>query len=98
MIMPERDLSLTIERLRPMLNDPDLQKKIEDAAEKNGPPQGMSINSGEDESTLMSMVKDKTDLKALKGNRGMPQIATGSNTMLAQVVGVILGSPEFQRK
>jgi hypothetical protein len=25
-------------------------------------------------------------------------LATGNNTMLAQVVGIILGSPEFQRR
>ena len=98
MIMPERDLSQTIERLRPMLNDPELQKKIEEAAEKNLSPQEKTSMSGQEDPVLMGTVKDKVGAKALKGNRAMPQSTTGSNTMLAQVVGVILGSPEFQRK
>ncbi len=33
-----------------------------------------------------------------KGNSGAMQTVTGNNTMLAQVVGIIIGSPEFQRK
>jgi uncharacterized protein (DUF1800 family) len=66
MIMPERNLTETIKRLKPMLNDPELVAKVEKAAEKNPVLSAQSIN--------------------------------GSNTMLAQVVGVIIGSPEFQRK
>jgi len=36
-----------------------------------------------------------------KGNKGKEVViatATGNNSMLAQVVGIILGSPEFQRR
>lgn len=69
LIMPERDLSKTIERLTPLLNDPELTVKVAKAAEKT--------------------------------NAAQPIIkpAMGKETnMLAQVVGVIIGSPEFQRK
>lgn len=69
LIMPERDLSKTIERLTPLLNDPELTVKVAKAAEKT--------------------------------NAAQPTIkpAMGKETnMLAQVVGVIIGSPEFQRK
>jgi uncharacterized protein (DUF1800 family) len=98
MIMPERDLSQTIERLRPMLNDPDLQKKIEEAASKNAVPQEKGTMMEED-AAMMDAAKEKPAVKAsLRGNQNKIQTATGSNTMLAQVVGVILGSPEFQRK
>ena len=97
MIMPERDISMTIERLRPILNDPGLQKKVEDAAEKTTPAQGnITIASGDP--TKIDTAKDKIAVTALRRNEGRPQSAPGANTMLAQVVGVILGSPEFQRK
>jgi uncharacterized protein (DUF1800 family) len=69
LIMPERDLSKTVERLTPLLNDPELTVKVAKAAEKT--------------------------------NAAQPTIkpAMGKETnMLAQVVGVIIGSPEFQRK
>jgi uncharacterized protein (DUF1800 family) len=54
-MIPERSLQETINRLKPMLNDPKLADKV--------------LNP-----------------------------ATENKTMLAQVVGVIIGSPEFQRK
>ncbi len=81
-----------------MLNDPDLQKKIEEAASKNAPPQEKGTMMEED-AAMMNAAKDKPVVKAsVRGNKTRVQTATGSNTMLAQVVGVILGSPEFQRK
>jgi len=82
-IMPERNLDATIKRLKPMLKDPDLNKKVEIAAKKNTP-----VASNIDNTEVMGGVKKgritkKEDVK---------------NSELAQVVGVILGSPEFQRK
>jgi hypothetical protein len=68
LIMPERDLSKTIARLTPLLNDPELTFKVAKAAEKATSPQPRPISMGSQNSTL------------------------------AQVVGVIIGSPEFQRK
>jgi uncharacterized protein (DUF1800 family) len=68
LIMPERDLSKTITRLTPLLNDPELTFKVAKAAEKATAPQPRPISMGSQNSTL------------------------------AQVVGVIIGSPEFQRK
>lgn len=53
----------------------------------------------EEDMAMMDAVKEKPIVKASpKGNQNRVQTATGSNTMLAQVVGVIIGSPEFQRK
>ncbi|MCF2504741.1 DUF1800 domain-containing protein [Dyadobacter sp. CY107] len=74
MIMPERDLSQTITRLKPMLNEPDLATKVEQAAQKS---------VGTEQPEIM-MNNEKPFAK--------------NNAMLAQVVGVIIGSPEFQRK
>lgn len=63
LIMPERDLDLTIKRLTPMLNDPNLPEKV-------------SAADGEKD-----MDSNKADAASL-----------------SQVVGVIIGSPEFQRR
>jgi uncharacterized protein (DUF1800 family) len=100
LIMPERDVQETVKRLKPMLNDPDLVDKIESAAAKATPPQTMDTMTSTD---MQGMEKnDKSEAKA--ANKGFGKkankiaTATGTNTMLAQVVGVIIGSPEFQRK
>ena len=98
MIMPERDLSQTIDRLRPMLNDPQLQKKIEDAASKSAPPQDKAAVADEDSMMMGADPTGKVVQASVKANPNKIQSAQGQNTMLAQVVGVILGSPEFQRK
>ncbi|WEK19000.1 MAG: DUF1800 domain-containing protein [Candidatus Pedobacter colombiensis] len=100
LIMPERDVEETVKRLKPMLNNPDLVNKVETAAAKTTPPQTMDTMAGTD---MQSMNKsDKQEAKV--ANRGFGKkankitYAAGNNTMLAQVVGVIIGSPEFQRK
>lgn len=101
LIMPERDVAETVKRLKPMLNDPDLANKVESAAAKASPPaETMDMMSGGDQQRM-----DMTDKKEAKAaNKGYGKkankiiSAAGTNTMLAQVVGVIIGSPEFQRK
>jgi len=80
LVMPERDLNKTMERLKPMLNNPELTEKIAKAAEKTPAPQPKQTES-------MSMPARINTAES-----------PGNNTMLAQVVGVIIGSPEFQRK
>jgi uncharacterized protein (DUF1800 family) len=99
LIMPERNTEATIKQLTPMLNDPALSQKINDAAEKAAPKQDMSAGSPD-----MMMAADTQQGKAGKKNFGKKngyqaqQTAQGNNTMLAQVVGIIVGSPEFQRR
>lgn len=86
--MPERKLDEIIIRLKPMLNDPDLQNKVAKAATKHA--SSMPINM-ETEAKMMELntVDKLKDKKAL---------VKGNNTIFSQVVGVIIGSPEFQRK
>lgn len=98
MIMPERDLSQTMDRLRPLLNDPELQKKIEDAASRNTVPQTKNTMMDEDLALIGTSNQDKAENLSVRVNQARMQNAAGSNMLLAQVVGVILGSPEFQRK
>ncbi|TKC00815.1 DUF1800 domain-containing protein [Pedobacter cryophilus] len=100
-IMPERDLSETIKRLTPMLSDPDLINKVDKAASNAVVPNASSTMMNADENRLMSdenmMVKPKDPKGKLAVNKAK-QSSFGNNTMLAQVVGVIIGSPEFQRR
>jgi uncharacterized protein (DUF1800 family) len=85
-IMPERNLDATIKRLKPMLTDPELADKVENAAAKE------PVNQAKRSANMGSVVA----LNALKP--GEVSVASSANSMLAQVVGVIIGSPEFQRK
>ncbi|MES2827165.1 MAG: DUF1800 domain-containing protein [Bacteroidota bacterium] len=88
LVMPERDLSKTLERLKPMLNDPELTAKVAKAAEKVPAPQSsMQSTMGTEEMTRTPLKKTVT-----------AAATSVNNSMLAQVVGVIIGSPEFQRK
>nr|WP_294790881.1 DUF1800 domain-containing protein [uncultured Mucilaginibacter sp.] len=86
-LMPERNLSQVVKQLTPMLAEKDLVTKIEAAAAKT--PQ---VNIEED------MDMNGVAKKGQKKGREAQTTANGNNSMLAQVVGVILGSPEFQRK
>ncbi|MBC8985616.1 DUF1800 domain-containing protein [Pedobacter sp. N36a] len=84
-MMPERNLTATFKRLQPMLNDPMLTSKVANAADKASVAGDKMVNTG-DKSASMG---HKTSNNENKKN---------NNAMLAQVVGVIIGSPEFQRK
>ncbi|MNL20199.1 hypothetical protein D3C87_1414340 [compost metagenome] len=84
-----------------MLNDPNLVTKVENAAAKATPPPAMGTMANEDEGMMVATAR-KPNGKPVKKEYGKNvsavTSATGNNTMLAQVVGVIIGSPEFQRK
>lgn len=84
LLLPERNLDQTIKRLTPMLTDPELSKKVEIASLKTAPS---------NTSTTENPQQTQPNISVNKKN------ITGTNsTMLAQVVGVIIGSPEFQRR
>jgi uncharacterized protein (DUF1800 family) len=100
LIMPERNLSETIKRLTPMLNDPLLMNKVEAASAQTKPAGNSSILPADP-----VMTGTNAGSKMKKGVKGegeksylTMQTTKGNNTMLSQVVGIILGSPEFQRR
>ncbi|MEJ6982546.1 DUF1800 domain-containing protein [Pedobacter sp. P351] len=99
-ILPERNLNETIKRLTPMLNDPNLLVKVETAAAKAAPSVDMNSMVNED-AVIMEQrpgkLNEKPNQSGKKDNTAMQSLA-GNNSMLAQVVGVIIGSPEYQRK
>lgn len=112
LIMPERDLEASIKRLTPLLNAPDLDKKVNEAAGKSAPTRESTMMDAtndtgvmDETSALMTTRKEKQQ----KNNNKIPRnpnkngyaslpMNKGNNTMLSQVVGIIIGSPEFQRK
>jgi uncharacterized protein (DUF1800 family) len=96
LILPERDLEKTIARLIPMLNDPELLNKVERAASLNMVQQPKPTMVNEDARQMSDATEPKGN-KTISGN-SQRQAQNAGNLMLAQVVGVILGSPEFQRK
>jgi uncharacterized protein (DUF1800 family) len=103
LIMPERDLDETVKRLTPMLNDPELAKKINDAADKNTVQQPTMVANqvamNDDMNDGIGNTGDKQKgAKGLKKGNSSVQTVAGNNSMLSQVVGIIIGSPEFQRK
>lgn len=101
LIMPERNLDGTIKRLTPMLNDPELSKKVDNAAAKNTAPQTNMVNN---EASMNDNVMDEGvgnkpgKIKGKKNNAYALQTVQGNDSMLGQVVGIIIGSPEFQRR
>ena len=107
-ILPERNLDATIKRLTPMLTDPALAQKV-DAASAKAVPAGQGAMQGESEGKRDSGAvmkngeggEDMMNSEPGKGRRDrgpvMKAVGTG-NPMLAQVVGIIIGSPEYQRR
>ncbi len=98
LIMPERDLSQTIKRLTPMLEDPNLSKKVEDATSKSAPVK--PVEATQQQMVFADEAKKNTDKNSMPANKTYVamQSRPNNNSMLAQVVGVIVGSPEFQRR
>ncbi|MEO6521038.1 MAG: DUF1800 domain-containing protein [Mucilaginibacter sp.] len=105
LIIPERNLDQTIKFLTPMLDDPNLISKVDNAAAKTAPAvtdMNTTMQTGDDQ--MMNTEKNlKPKIKG-KGQKAQDRIdyamqsMPGNNTMLAQVVGVIIGSPEYQRR
>ena len=101
LLMPERDLTQTLTRLTPMLNDPQLKKKIEDAAGSKSVAQNETMQMDGEQMAEQTMQMDQLQNKRGQRNRETEKTIDNllvENNMLAQVVGLILGSPEFQRR
>ncbi len=100
-IMPERDLTETVKRLRPLLHDPELEKKVDQAADK-APVQQQTATSNEDATTdedkAGKIFRNKQEKNDMSGNGAADETAKDTNNMMSQVVGIIIGSPEFQRR
>jgi uncharacterized protein (DUF1800 family) len=81
-LLPERDNEENIKRLTAMVRDANVEQKIAVAAAKT---KNNNMEEELEEETRGQVIRDKEDYKK-------------EVTSMAQVVGVIIGSPEFQRK
>ncbi len=88
LLMPERDLEATIRRLEPMLNDPGLFEKVNNASRK--------VNRRGNDPAMGDRREDGMMVRASPVESGMK--ADRDPALLSRVVGVILGSPEYQRR
>lgn len=83
-----------------MLNDPQLMSKVEAASNQAKPATGNSAMLPDDPMMMGSEPAVKAKGQKGKGKNAYMAMQTvnGNNSMLSQVVGVIIGSPEFQRR
>ncbi|MCZ2299541.1 MAG: DUF1800 domain-containing protein [Chitinophagales bacterium] len=82
-LLPERNITSTIKRVQPLLQEQNLIEKINKSTAKNEENNNLSV----DESTDKYNHNSENNFSSF-----------GSNPVFMQVVGVILGSPEFQRR
>ena len=96
LVMPERDLDKTIKRLSPLLNDPQLVAKINTAINKTPAPTPANLTPVQDMTSMTNNQGASNPQVPAKVNAQVNN--NQANNMLAQVVGIIIGSPEFQRR
>ncbi len=90
LIMPYRDLEETLRILEPVINIENLTTKIESASAQFDTTRSMSGGMAEED--FLTVVEQDF-------NKGDNRNSRKENaSILAQIVGVILGSPEFQRR
>ena len=103
-LLPERNQDDNIRRLTAMVRDANLEKKISEAAGKTAIPVPEMTTMQQDE--MMADVAPrarnrKANEKAALSKKNLPlttlYVAGNVNTV-SQVAGIIIGSPEFQRK
>ena len=93
LLLPERDLTAAAQRLRAVIHDPELAHKIAEAAPQDSNPSGWEMGGPDDWDVMAgpgSRLKRRDRMRAVSGPADLSPIA--------QTVGVILGSPEFQRR
>lgn len=104
-LLPERNQDDNIRRLTAMVRDASLEKKISEAAGKNITATQEETTVANDEmmtaNTAPTKRNKKKNEKALLNKKNLPvttlYVAGNTNTV-SQVAGIIIGSPEFQRK
>lgn len=85
-ILPGRNLDATIKRLMPLLNDPGLSRKVDEASARAG--DAVDSRAGQ------------SDVDGTRAGNDMAMVAENDQkeAELGQIVGIIIGSPEFQRR
>jgi hypothetical protein len=99
LLMPGRDLTATLKQLTPMVADPGLAKRVDQAAPKETAKKGDANEDLLDGGSEMAVRMPRSvKVRGLLGDEPRQPVDKRAPTPLEQVVGVILGSPEFQRR
>ena len=91
----------TIKRLLPVIIDPEIQKKIAAAADKNKVTvtEDYERESGDEMIAQGNNTNTLQNGKKTNGNAlADTQQAAFTRSALSQVIGILVGSPEFQRR
>lgn len=103
-LLPERNLDDNIRRLTAIIRDEHLQDKLNDATQKNPLPaqaDTMQEDNMTDEMAAPKRRSERANEKAALSRKNIPvttlYVAGNTNTV-SQVAGIIIGSPEFQRR
>jgi uncharacterized protein (DUF1800 family) len=100
LLLPGRNLDPVLAQLGPMIHDPGLAQKVDAATPQDDPLTGMA---GMDDDPLASLDEKEPPRERRRGWKSVfasPPAPRDLHapTPVEQVVGVILGSPEFQRR
>jgi len=102
LLMPGRDLTATLKQLTPMVADPSLAKRVDQAAPKEAAKSAKKADPNEDlldgTPEMAARTPRSVKVRGLLGDEPKQPVDKRPPTPLEQVVGVILGSPEFQRR
>ena len=94
-LLPGRNQKENISRLTTLVRDEALQARLDKALASTQPPTSIE----EDKSGAVDMMDDAMTPKMGKGKgKKTPLMETAVSGQVAHVVGIIIGSPEFQRK
>ncbi len=94
-LLPERDVEETIKRVMPLLSDPELEDKVMSAADQTATAKKAKAEGQQMIEEEQGAKKDTE--KGVRKAQNHEQKGD-EKALLAQVVGVLLGSPEFQRR
>jgi uncharacterized protein (DUF1800 family) len=101
LLLPERDLSTVMSQLQTVIRDPDFARKVDGATKTEQP----KSNRNRSEMAMENGMNDRMRMRLLQNFGGkIPEWAKPGRynepqpEAIAQVVGVILGSPAFQRR
>jgi hypothetical protein len=87
-VLPARDLAVTVERLLPLLSDPAISDRL---AERS--PEPVPTFAGTDDPEQRALARVFPEYRLARWRRPAHDLSSE-----AQVVGLLLGSPEFQRR
>jgi uncharacterized protein (DUF1800 family) len=102
LVMPEQNLDKTYKELMPLLSDPALSDKLNAAANNKAPvptaPDHPTTGAPGDMMTTTPAMEANKQVAIVKAPAPVNAQVNNNNNMLAQVVGIIIGSPAFQQR